>query len=232
MARDQKITIITLNGFLGDERSFSEIKNLGYVNRPVVIKPSALDYPDWQGLIQKVTNQIQALTEDDKSYVLMGYSMGGRVLIEVISHLNLKSCQGIYFVSSNVGQNLADEAVQRRAFNQSCLQLLKEKGVEEFLSYWNTLPLFAYDTPKLELGWSSKDIEHFFNHWAISRELELSFAEDLQKKMHYCYGQFDERYKEQSQRFEKICPLGKVIEIPGRSHRLLQLEDLQNILAI
>lgn len=83
---------------------------------------------------------------------VIGYSMGGRIALQllktssdVLASLILESC--------NVGcatEKDRQEAAQR---NQSWIDRLQTDGMEAFVNYWETLPLF--DTQR-ELGWNKR----------------------------------------------------------------------------
>lgn len=83
---------------------------------------------------------------------VIGYSMGGRIALQllktssdVLASLILESC--------NVGcatEKDRQEAAQR---NQSWIDRLQTYGMEAFVNYWETLPLF--DTQR-ELGWDKR----------------------------------------------------------------------------
>lgn len=228
MARDQEATFVVLHGFLGNDQSFSALQELGYKIFPLELRPSRLGFPKWSELIAHVTKEL--LEWSDQPHYLMGYSMGGRILLETVKNLDLTNCKGIDFISSYAGIYEGDEIHQRLKFNEQCLERLKKNRLDGFLEFWNSLPLFSHDDQKEDLQWDLLDIEHFFKHWAPASEPDLDLSPELQRLIIHHHGQYDLKYKEQGRRFKTRCPLISLQEIKGRSHRLLGLEDLKQIL--
>ena len=79
--------------------------------------------------------------------VYVGYSMGGRVLL----HLALarpEVVQGMVLVSTTAGIDDADERAARRAGDEALADRVEAEGVEAFVRWWLTLPLFATLPPE------------------------------------------------------------------------------------
>ncbi len=227
MARDQEIQFIVLHGFLGDNQSFASLKEWDVQVSALSLRPSKLNFPTWSELLDFVEQELNKYAQIP--HRLMAYSMGGRVLIELLDRLDLTHCKKINFISSHVGQYVGDEVAQRMRFNQECLTRLDKQSAEEFLNFWNQLPLFAWDDPCDGFDWSLQEMKHFFQHWTPASQLELNFDEHTQSLITHSYGQYDEKYKEQARRLKQKCRHIQIQEIKGRSHRLLQLDDLRQI---
>ena len=80
---------------------------------------------------------------------VVGYSMGGRIALQllrissdVLASLTLESC--------NLGCATEEERAQATQRNQSWVERIRRDGMESFVNYWETLPLF--ETQK-ELGY-------------------------------------------------------------------------------
>lgn len=77
-------------------------------------------------------------------FVIVGYSMGGRLALHIATQ-HLPHVAGLVLISSSPG--LADYSAQatRRQQDERLAQLIIQRGVDWFLSYWEALPLFASD---------------------------------------------------------------------------------------
>lgn len=83
---------------------------------------------------------------------VIGYSMGGRIALQLLK-TSSNVLASVILESCNVGcatEKDRQEAAQR---NQSWIDRLQTDGMEAFVNYWETLPLF--DTQR-ELGWDKR----------------------------------------------------------------------------
>lgn len=85
----------------------------------------------WQILQEKAIRQV----------VLIGYSMGGRVAISFASRFP-EMVNGLVLMGSSPGLPTAEEREQRRASDEKLAAWIKTAGIEEFVDYWQELPLF------------------------------------------------------------------------------------------
>lgn len=103
---------------------------------------------DFNALILQVTrfvDQIACLdpiTGNRRKAHLLGYSLGGRVALHVaLRHPELVSA--LVLESSGIGPANEDERIAAKERNEAWARRLREKGIEDFISYWEGLPLFA-----------------------------------------------------------------------------------------
>lgn len=83
---------------------------------------------------------------------VIGYSMGGRIALQLLK-TSSNVLASVILESCNVGcatEKDRQEAAQR---NRSWIDRLQTDGMEAFVNYWETLPLF--DTQR-ELGWDKR----------------------------------------------------------------------------
>ena len=108
-------------------------------------KPARYTYED---MAASVDYFIRKIIGASRAHVV-GYSMGGRIALQLLrtgsdklASLTLESC--------NVGCATHEERAQATQRNQSWIDKIRRDGMESFVNYWETLPLFA--TQK-ELGY-------------------------------------------------------------------------------
>ncbi|MEE0343757.1 MAG: alpha/beta fold hydrolase [Eggerthellaceae bacterium] len=98
---------------------------------------------------QALTNHSQTKHTQTKRAHVIGYSMGGRIALrllqtssDVLASVVLESC--------NLGCATETERTEAAQRNQGWVDRIQHDGMEAFVNYWETLPMFA--TQK-ELGW-------------------------------------------------------------------------------
>lgn len=96
-----------------------------------------------------LTNRSQTKHTQIKRAHVIGYSMGGRIALrllqtssDVLASVVLESC--------NLGCATQAERTEAAQRNQGWVDRIQHDGMEAFVNYWETLPMFA--TQK-ELGW-------------------------------------------------------------------------------
>lgn len=230
MARDSKTTFIVLHGFLGDTESFAELKKMDVIYHPIDLRPLTHNFCAWDKLIEQVTEQIKAVTQERTQVCLMGYSMGGRLLLECLKNLELNKYQQIFLISSHLGFYQDDELEKKRGFDSQCLKILKNGDVDGFLEFWNNLELFKADPIKSATSWNYNEIAHGLTHWTQAQEQDFLINQKYHDKFIYAYGQLDNKYRNQGVRFKERHPGINLCELKGRGHRLLSRSDLAKIL--
>lgn len=98
---------------------------------------------------QALTNRPRTKGPNAKRAHVIGYSMGGRIALrllqtssDVLASVVLESC--------NLGCATETERTEAAQRNQGWVDRIQHDGMEAFVNYWETLPMFA--TQK-ELGW-------------------------------------------------------------------------------
>lgn len=96
-----------------------------------------------------LTNRPRTKSPNAKRAHVIGYSMGGRIALrllqtssDVLASVVLESC--------NLGCATETERTEAAQRNQGWVDRIQHDGMEAFVNYWETLPMFA--TQK-ELGW-------------------------------------------------------------------------------
>jgi 2-succinyl-6-hydroxy-2,4-cyclohexadiene-1-carboxylate synthase len=144
-------SLVLLHGFGGTRRAWDGvIEQLGtqrYLPAPLDLPGhgEAADAPrpiTFAGCVEHV------LERSPERFVLCGYSMGGRIALDValtaperVSRLVLVSC--------SAGLQDSAERAQRRAADRLLADELERVPFEEFIERWRTQPLFAEDPPEV-----------------------------------------------------------------------------------
>jgi pimeloyl-ACP methyl ester carboxylesterase len=152
--------------------------------------------------------------------ILIGYSMGGRVAMDLArkSNYNLHK-----LVLINAHPGLPDEElkIHRKEFETKVLQELKVRTKDNFLDWWNSLPIFTFDQPIDVSDERFQQSSALFTRYLLSeQENHLPLMQKHHEKILYIAGLFDEKYMELVS--EVLLPSGIAVKgIPG-GHRLFQ----------
>ncbi|PJK17317.1 2-succinyl-6-hydroxy-2,4-cyclohexadiene-1-carboxylate synthase [Chryseomicrobium excrementi] len=138
--------VIMLHGFTGSERSFEPI--IPYLSTEIEViapllpghgkEPSSLEDLSMESQIQWLREFIVSNELEDAA--LLGYSMGGRLAIGYAMTYPVKQ---LILVSSSPGIQSVEERKSRAEADKKLAQSIRQNGIEEFISYWEQIPLFA-----------------------------------------------------------------------------------------
>jgi 2-succinyl-6-hydroxy-2,4-cyclohexadiene-1-carboxylate synthase len=143
--------LVLLHGFSGTGRAWDGVVSM---LDPERYRPLALDLPghgseaDAQRPITFEACVESVLTRAPERFVLCGYSLGGRIALNValaaperISRLSLISC--------SPGLEDPVERAERRASDERLAEDLEALPFEDFIERWRTQPLFAEEPPEV-----------------------------------------------------------------------------------
>jgi 2-succinyl-6-hydroxy-2,4-cyclohexadiene-1-carboxylate synthase len=83
---------------------------------------------------------LQALGVERGKAILLGYSMGGRIALYSAFSGYFRA---LVLESASSGLAMPTERQQRRASDEALALRIEQDGVEAFVDYWETIPLFA-----------------------------------------------------------------------------------------
>jgi esterase/lipase len=161
--------------------------------------------------------RIQAAPDD----VLIGYSMGGRVVLEIASQNNF-NFKKIILINAHPGLGKEEEKIIRKDWEDKVLTKMDQ---ENFLSLWNALPLFKHDNdldpvPKDRL----QDFKKCFNRMRLSNQKNyLPEIISNKSKVSFIIGKLDDKYFEMAQ--ERIVANNITCHFVSGGHRLFQHPD-------
>lgn len=202
--------IHVFHGFLGSPDDFTFLKKDGVIVHDLYQMTS---YPE--------------VSNDD---ILIGYSMGGRIALE-IAEKNNYNIKKVVLINAHPGLDNDEARMDRKEFESKVQQELKTKSREEFLAWWNLLPIFTFDAPIESTEERYKASADLFWKYRLSEQKNhLPEMIRHKDKVLFIAGLFDERYMELVS--EYLIPEQIIVKgIPG-GHRLFQnKEELKQILS-
>jgi 2-succinyl-5-enolpyruvyl-6-hydroxy-3-cyclohexene-1-carboxylate synthase len=153
----------------------------------------------------------------------IGYSMGGRVLLESLKHTSHLP-QKLILISTSPGLDDSSQREIRRQQDQNWLnQLHDDNPLDAFFAQWDAQPLFKVP---------GMPVKHLTDKFRIQRQLEslspgvyphhwdwiTQIPQDIQ--VYWLTGALDTKYKDIAQEVSLLRPDWHFIEIPKMGHRL------------
>lgn len=150
---------------------------------------------------------------------LIGYSMGGRFALELAAKHNF-NIKKLILISAHSGLSTEEQKTDRRSFENLVLDKLQNEK-EDFLEWWNDLPIFFHDKPISITDDRFKKSSELFEKMKLSKQ--DNFIPTLiqhRDKVLWIVGIFDEKYMNFA--LEVLQPLDiDFVTLPG-GHRLFQ----------
>lgn len=221
--------LILLHGFGGTHRTWDRV--IAHLD-PQRYRPLALDLPGHGGTAgDRSTITFMACVEavlaaGPERFALGGYSMGGRIALQValaaperLTHLVL--------VSSSPGIDGVHERATRRAGDRALADELEAAPFEAFIERWNAQPLFAGDPREVcELACEDQRRNDPRRLAAALRGLGTGEMESLWGRLKelkvpvtILAGERDAKFLALGERMQELAPTGRLRILPG-GHRL------------
>lgn len=196
--------IHVFHGFLGSPDDFAFLKQ--------------------EGVILHDLYQLETFPKIGPEDTLIGYSMGGRIALEIANSIDY-SFKKIILINAHSGLSSEKDKLLRKDFENSLLQRLKDQSSEEFLQYWNKLPLFLFDKPLMPLDESrySKSPGLFNKYRLSNQENHLAHLIHHLDKVTWIIGTLDDKYLDLAKNI--LEPNGIRVHYIEGGHRLFQKED-------
>jgi pimeloyl-ACP methyl ester carboxylesterase len=183
--------------------------------------PLDFDFLKQDNVILHDLCELKHFPEITKEDILIGYSMGGRIALEIAASVNY-DLKKIVLINAHPGLQNDESRGERKKFEDQILKKLKELSAQDFLEYWNALPLFSHDEPIKELSSARYDkFYDLFQEYRLSNQVNhLPIIIRNKHKIIWFIGQDDEKYINLTE--ELLLPHDLEIKaIPG-GHRLFQ----------
>lgn len=135
-------------------------------------------------------NSLKIYSDD----ILVGYSLGGRIALKVAVN-NKFDLKKLILLSSHPGLDTS-EIEDRVLWEEEIILRLRTSSIDDFFTYWNSLPLFnqSQDYRPIDKSLFKKSITLFENH-RLSQQ--PNFFEEMNKhreKILYVFGYQDKKY--------------------------------------
>ena len=225
----KKPLVIYLHGFLGHHNDANSL----------IQKHSSFDLVgiSWSKLIQDnncktlvdLAITLNTLIENhyDKARYLYGYSMGGRLAMQLVG-LYPEKWQGLILESAHIG---FENGVQRRSQQihwQETFQKLMSSDITTFLKQWYDQPLFHRSKQLLsQQEWKKKEgySLEFIRDWALLFQTgnQIYFRETLRSWKNpilFLAGDEDSKYKELGLTLEKHIMAMKTVVVKQADHNV------------
>jgi len=177
----------------------------------------------------------EILKNFQEPFYLCGYSMGGRLALQMLETDSLKfssKVRGLILLSAGLGDDSPAERETRKKNDARWATMLRENP-ELFWKKWYELPLFkslkdmALRAPQSLAKWEKSRLGHekmklaeTMEFFSPSQHGKLLKGLKKQAKLLYLAGEKDQKYLEISEKIAKELPLASVERISGVGHVL------------
>lgn len=156
--------------------------------------------------------------------VVIGYSMGGRVALELVGRANFK-IKKLILISAHPGLATDSEKSERKHFENLVLKNLQTLSKTEFLAWWNKLPIFSSDSPiSITEDFRFSEAPALFEKMKLSKQ--QNYLPELLKhrdKVFWIVGLSDDKYLKLATGV--LQPMDLEFEAINGGHRLFQHPD-------
>lgn len=158
----------------------------------------------------------------DKNDTLIGYSMGGRIALE-IAHRHQYQLKKLVLMNAHPG--LPSPSTERTLWEDSVIERLQTLSAEDFLKYWNKLPLFKGDAPieSIPEDRYKKSLPLFETHRLSKQTCYLLDLKVHASKVLSLSGTQDEKYSQIAK--DLIAPCGVKCLFLDAGHRIFQNQN-------
>ncbi len=155
--------------------------------------------------------------------VLIGYSLGGRIALEIAHKVDWK-LKKVVLINAHPGLSDEEEKLHRVEFETNIIKELQYTKMNDFMDYWNSLPIFFHDGPIKITEERYHKSPALFDRYRLSKQKNfLPEIIEHKDRVLYVVGLFDEKYMDLVS--ETLIPEDVPVKgIPG-GHRLFQMAD-------
>tara|TARA_R110002072_G_scaffold64203_6_gene159804 strand:- start:15007 stop:16920 length:1914 start_codon:yes stop_codon:yes gene_type:complete len=216
------VKILTIHGFFGDAQDWQDV----FKHSP--FREKCIHY-NISGIADKtfldketIFKEIQEIMKENKVTHLLGYSLGGRILIEGILEKKINNLP-LCLIASNPGIS-EEEIPSRKKWEEEVTLKISHTSSEEFFKYWYGLNIFTgLQEHKNFQKLLQRRKENFhtglvtsFNEFSITKTKNYWNSMNVLNGL-YVYGENDKKYEEIALKLEPQSQL-KIKKIPEGSH--------------
>ena len=156
--------------------------------------------------------------------ILIGYSLGGRIALDLCSQVDF-NIKKLFLLSSHIGLESSQEREERKKVDDFIMTKLNSLTMEDFLKWWNELPLFAADKPIFcEKRRFEQSLKLFKKYPLNQQKNYLPEIVAHPEKLVYVVGGEDQKYLTMMKHYLSPNNL-KCFILEGCGHRLFQYQD-------
>ncbi len=190
--------LIFFHGFLGLPQDWQQVTDkLNVTLPPICVDLNRLQYSRLspEGAGELIAEQI---LEDvsEPELVLIGYSMGGRLLLETLTHLQSRRLRTI-LISTNLQPLTDSERLQRKNSDKAWSERFISDSFVAVMNAWNSQEVFQGSVGEPDRKASDYDRQVLANqliNWSLSNQSDL-LAKAIAAKALYIAGEKDVRYQ-------------------------------------
>lgn len=190
-----------VHGFLGAPSDWSQTleflpNSIDYELHNLWEKPWCLNT---ENAFQLWANDFLDGLSKNQKHILIGYSLGGRLLLYTLSALQPSFCEGLILISSNPKGLPPEQESERKAWLAQWVHLFQEGAWEDVVHEWNQQPIFEYDNnrpQREESSFSRSLLLGALENWGLHRQRDFSqpiLASEV--PVFYIHGALDHKYK-------------------------------------
>lgn len=224
---------MALHGFLGMGTDFDQLKkNLSSkFIAPDLFKGNDFDLSSFESIAGQLVKQTEYI---QGSKIFVGYSLGGRMGLHILK-LFPEAFDHYVFLSTHPGLSSENEKSERKANDLAWSQKTKNLSWSDFLSAWNSQPVFAggSEPQRLENNFNRQQLEKAFVHLSLGQQQNMNdIIQKNKAKLSWVVGDKDSKFVSIAENLKQK----KILESYSRissGHRILfdaDVNELQKII--
>lgn len=135
--------------------------------------------------------------EFEKFDVMLGYSLGGRLLSDFFLRKNkLMDHHHLFLLASGCGWDPQLEVSPRIEWEDSVIDEINSKSVDSFYEYWNSYSVFEHSKKRNEIpDWTQAELLHFFDSFRLSQQVYSKQEIETHERVQILLGELDYKYQ-------------------------------------
>ncbi|PJF23390.1 MAG: 2-succinyl-6-hydroxy-2,4-cyclohexadiene-1-carboxylate synthase [Phototrophicales bacterium] len=223
--------LVMLHGFTGSELNW---QMAAYTDQFEVIAPDLLGHGETESPIHANRYHIKAAARDIialcdslrlEKINLLGYSMGGRLALYLAVNYP-ERVHKLILESASPGLKTQAERDERRQRDEALAERIESEGIEAFVRYWESLPLWDSQTEAMKAQLRAIRLRH--NPIGLANSLRgmgtgaqpsmWEFLPQLKMPVLLIAGALDEKFTTINQQMHTILPQSRLEVIPDAGH--------------
>jgi 2-succinyl-6-hydroxy-2,4-cyclohexadiene-1-carboxylate synthase len=243
--------VVLLHGFTGSARGWGavvealapEFTTLAFdiVGHGQSDSPEGLDHYRMPQVVDDLVRLLRVVGYDRATW--LGYSMGGRTALQVAVH-RPEAVSALILEGGSPGLRAAEERDARIASDEELAQRLEREGLELFIDYWQSIPLFASQASLPRPVWEAQRAGRLRNSVRGLANSLRGMGTGSQEPLHehlgeirvptlILAGELDIRYTEIGREMARAMPNATMLVVEGGGHAAhLEQPDRFNALVL